>query len=201
MSENTDQHIVTIHDVRLSYPALFRMKTPPPNKDGTIGKAAFKATFLLDPVKNARDLEALYAAARFVKQQKWLGKPVNLVRSCILDGNTKEATDGYKGMKYINASETKKPQVVGHDLAPLAEDSGKPYAGCYVDATLRCWAQENTFGRALNWALVSVQYRRKGPPFGEKQIDVRTVHQALPDEEEDGVDQRPGVGAAADDCV
>ncbi len=187
-TQNTDPHIVTIHDVRLSFPALHAPKQSVIN-GVTSGKAAYGAVFLLSKVKNKVDIEKLTKAALFTKTEKWQAKAVNLTGKSIRDGMEKEATPGYGAdIVFISARNERKIPVVDQKLQPLDPESGLPYAGCYVDATVRCWAQDNSYGKRLNWALVNVQYRRKGEPFGEKPIPVESTLSELPDEDESQVD-------------
>lgn len=189
---NSDPHIVTIHDVRLSFPALHTPKQPVVNGVAS-GKASYSAVFLLHKVKNKADIEKLTKAALFTKTEKWQNKPVNLTGKSIRDGMEKEATDGYgPDVVFISARNERKVPVVDQKLQPLDPESGLPYAGCYVDATVRCWAQDNQYGKRLNWGLVNVQYRRKGDPFGEKPIPVESTLSELPNEDEAPVDAPTG---------
>ena len=45
------------------------------------------------------------------------------------------------------------------------EPSGRPYAGCYVNAVLEFWAQDNKFGKRVNATLMGVQFFRDGDAF------------------------------------
>lgn len=196
---NTDPHVVTIHDVRLSFPNLFKAKQGTDAKGQPSGEAKFGAVFLLEKVKNKADIAKLTTAAQFTKKEKWQDKVVNLIGKCIREGSEKEATDGYGATNvFISASNTHRVPIVDQKLQPLSPEDGKPYAGCYVDATVRCWAQDNSYGKRLNWSLVNVQYRRKGDPFGEKPIPVESTLGELPDEDDGQVDQTP---AAADSNI
>lgn len=192
-SPQKDPHLVTIHNVRLSYPNLFRPKQGTDNvtKQPT-GKPTYGASFLLDKKVNADDIRRLTAAAVFTKQEKWQGKPVNLTGKSIRDGIEKEATEGYgPGVVFISARNDKfnpAKNIVDQNLQPIAEDAGIPYAGCYVDATVRCWAQDNPNGKRLNWSLVNVQYRRKGEPFGERPIAVEETLSKIENEDDTQVD-------------
>ena len=66
----------------------------------------------------------------------------------------------------IKASSGKRPMVIGTDRAPLTEDDGKPYAGCYVNAIVELWGQDNQFGKRVNANLLAVQFVKDGTPFG-----------------------------------
>jgi hypothetical protein len=179
MSNVSDPHLVTIRNVRLSFPVLFEPRAFK-NPDGTFaGTPKRSATFLLDKAKNKADIDALTKAALHTKKEKWQDKPVNLTGKSIRDGSEKEATDGYgPGIVFISASQTPKPGdnwsrcVVDEKLNPVTAEDAKFYAGCYVNATVKAWAQDNSYGKRINWQLVNIQYLRKGEPFGEKPVPV-----------------------------
>ena len=48
---------------------------------------------------------------------------------------------------------------------PLVEADGRPYSGCYVNATVELWAQQNTTGRGMRAELLGVQFLRDGDAF------------------------------------
>ena len=193
---NADPHLVTIHNVRLSYSdALFQPKQGRDNTGKPTGDPKYGSVFLLEKVGNKEDIAKLTAAALLTKKEKWQDKPVNLCRKCLRDGAEKEATDGYgPSVMFISASHTprngSKPRVVDQKFNDLTAEDGRPYAGCYVDAIVRCWAQDNGFGKALNWDLKTVQFRRHGKPFGGHAIDPKKYLTELP-EDDTPVDQTP----------
>jgi hypothetical protein len=49
---------------------------------------------------------------------------------------------------------------------PLSVGSGKPYAGCYVNASVEVWVQDNQWGKRVNCTLRGVQFLRDGDAFG-----------------------------------
>ncbi len=186
---NADPHLVTIHNVRLSYSdALFVAKQGRDKAGNPTGVAAYGCVFLLDKVVNKEDIAKLTAAAILTKKEKWQDKPVNLTGKSIRDGDEKEATDGYgPSIVFISARHTprngSKPRVVDQKFSVLTAEDGRPYAGCYVDAIVRCWPQDNDFGKRLNWDLKTVQFRRHGKPFGTPAIDPKKYLSELPDDD------------------
>lgn len=40
------------------------------------------------------------------------------------------------------------------------------YSGCYVNAKIQLWAQDNTYGRRINASLLGVMFARDGEAFG-----------------------------------
>jgi len=179
----TDPHVVLIQNARLSFPNIFKPKQGTDSSGQPSGEPKYSAVFLLDKVTNKDDIARLTTSAVFTKQEKWQGKAVNLTGKSIRDGSEKEATDGY-GSKvvFVSAANTKRVTVVGRKLEPLVESDGKVYAGCYVNAELRCWAQDNGFGKRINWSLQKIQFVRDGEPFGEKQTPVDQAFKSLDDD-------------------
>lgn len=186
-NQQSDPKTVLIENVRLSFPALFKPKQGTDRDGKPQGEPKYSAVFLLDKETNKKDIAKLTAAALFAKREKWQDKPVNLTGKSIRDGSEKEATDGY-GPKvvFISSANKTRPTVVGRKLEPLVETDGKPYAGCYVNVEVRAWAQDNSYGKRINWSLQKVQFVRDGEPFGEKQTPVEQVFKPV---EDDGAGQ------------
>lgn len=92
----------------------------------------------------------------------------NSQKCCFVDGNTK-AYDGYSGKWALSA---KRPQDKGRPLVIdeakniVDPKSGKVYAGCYVNATVEVWAQDNSYGKGIRATLVGVQFAKAGDAFG-----------------------------------
>ena len=86
---------------------------------------------------------------------------------CYWSGDTKEY-DGYAGQMALTAKrqESKgRPLVIDKDKSPLTEADGKPYAGCYVNASVEIWAQENKYGKTLRCELLGLQFAADGDAF------------------------------------
>ena len=96
----------------------------------------------------------------------------------ITDGN-KKTYDGYAGMCAISATRDKgkgRPKIFdknpyktenGEKVENLLDESmGRPYAGCYVNATVELWPQNNKFGKTIRATLLAVQFHDDGDSFG-----------------------------------
>jgi len=156
---------VKLSNVRLSFPSLFEATS----FEGS--KPSYKATFILDKAKDAAAIATINKAIDAEITDKWKGKlkRANLKGVCLRDGAEKSDMDGYSDkVVFISSSSSKRPPVVDKDLSPLTETDGKPYAGCYVNATIELWAQDNNFGKRINAQLRAVQFLRDGEPFGDK---------------------------------
>lgn len=162
---SADPTIVKIQGARLSYPTLFTAKS----FEGS--KPAFSAVLLLDKKTNAMDIKRVQAAIAFLVKEGLKGKHPGADRVCLREGSTKADTDGYgDDVMFVPARNEKRPGVVDRDLTPLSEEDGKPYAGCYVNAVVRLWAQDNKYGKRINASLRNVQFVKDGTPFGEKPV-------------------------------
>lgn len=171
---------LTINNVRLSYPNLFKPKAM---QEGDTPK--YSAAFILDTTKHAKDIAAIKAAMNQVAEEKWgKGKVPKGVKYCLRSGEEegRKDVDGYgPGTMFFNASNDKKIPVVGRNVEPLTAEDGKPYAGCYVNVMVRFWAQDNSYGKRVNAQLRTVQFVKDGQAFGDKPTDPKAAFQDLGD--------------------
>lgn len=154
-----------LQNVRLAFPALFEAKTV--NGEG---KPAFSAALLIDPADP--QVKAINAAIDATAKEKWGAKAEAMLKTlraadklALHDGDLKASYDGFAGNLYISARNVVRPTVLDADKAPLVAADGKPYAGCYVNAVLDLWAQDNNYGKRINATLMGVQFARDGDSF------------------------------------
>lgn len=150
---------ILLEGVRLSFPHLF-------------AKHAFKATdkpkfssmFIVD--KDNVCLATLKADIKQCMMDKW-GKKPNGLKIGLRDGSEKDEMDGFDGtVMFFNASTEKRPGVYDSDRSVLTDEDSRPYAGCYVNARVTPWAQDNEFGKRINFELNGVQFDSDGEAFG-----------------------------------
>jgi hypothetical protein len=181
---STARQVIRLQNVRLSFPALFQERKFSPSD----AKGSYSATFILDKKSNAKEIAEIKRAIDGLVKETFKGKHPGANRVCLRDGAEKEGTDGYgPDVMFISARTDKRPQVVARDLTPLTEDDGKPYAGCYVYATIEVWGQDNQYGKRVNAKLRAVQFFKDGSPFGEASIDVNKEFAPIPDDDESPV--------------
>jgi len=156
---------IKLTNVRLAFPALFEAKTV--NGEG---KPAFSASLLIEP--NDPQIKAINATIDAVAKEKWGAKAEAVLKQmraqdkvCLHDGDLKEQYDGFAGHFYVSARSATRPTVLNRDKSPLVEADGKPYAGCYVIASLDIWAQDNNYGKRVNASLRGVQFVKDGDAF------------------------------------
>lgn len=171
-----------IQNVRLSYPNLWKAKAMEQGQE-----PKFSAAFILDKKLDAKQIAAIQAAMKVVAEEKWgAGKVPKGVKYCLRDGGEqgRADTDGYGPDKmFFNANSVKRIPVVDRNLAPLDEQSGKPYAGCFVNVSIKLWAQDNQYGKRVNAQLRAVQFVKDGPAFGEAPVDVSKEFTELPEDD------------------
>jgi len=181
---------IQLKNVRAAFlNALFEAKTV--NGEG---KPAFSATFLLSP--DDPQVKTINAAIESVAKEKWGAKAEAILKQmraqdklCLHDGDLKATYEGFPGMLYVSSRSNTRPLVIDTDKSPLTESDGRPYSGCYVNASLELWAQDNNYGKRVNAQLRGVQFYKDGDAFAGGG--------AASEDEFDDVSE----GATADDLV
>lgn len=156
---------IKLDSVRLAFPVLFDAKTV--NGEG---KPAFSASFLLSPTD--AQIKTIEQAIEQVAKEKWGAKADAVLKqmraqdkTALHDGDLKSNYAGFEGMLYVSARSATRPLVLDKDKSPLTEQDGRPYAGCYVNASVELWAQDNNYGKRINASLRGVQFVRDGDAF------------------------------------
>ncbi|MGE9547590.1 DUF2815 family protein [Snodgrassella alvi] len=172
--------------VRLSFPNLFQASSV----NGS--EPRFAANFLIEP--DSENAKAVNTAVAQAAKDKWgakaeleLKKLSASDRTCLHDGNLKDY-DGYEGNLYLSASNSVKPLVLDKDAKTHLDSSdGRPYAGCYVNAIVDIWVQDNNFGKRINASLRGVQFVKDGDAFsgGGAATEDEFADLAVPDSDAD----------------
>lgn len=154
-----------LNNVRLSFPNLFEAKAV-----GGEGSPRFSAVFLFDP--GGATASAVEQALVDAATEKWGAKAAATLKSlratdkvCVRDGDLKSDYEGFAGQIYLSANNPTRPTVLDADKSPLVAADGRPYAGCYVNAVVEIWAQDNQYGRRVNALLKGVQFAKDGDAF------------------------------------
>lgn len=157
--------IIKLSNVRLAFPALFEAQTV--NGEG---EPAFSAAFLIE--KDDAQIAGIKAAIKEAATDKWgakaddhLAKMIAGDKTALHNGDLKSEYAGFEGMFYISARNKTRPLVVDIDKSILNQADGKPYAGCYVNASVDLWVQDNKYGKRINASLRGVQFLRDGDAF------------------------------------
>jgi hypothetical protein len=156
---------IKLANVRLAFPQLFEAKTV--NGEG---KPAHSAAFLFAPdhpvVKEIKDGIEKVGAAKWGAKWPAIKKAMEAAdKTALHNGDTKSEYAGYEGMLFVNARNEQRPTVLDRDKSPLTAADGRPYAGCYVNAVVELWAQDNNYGKRINASLMGVQFFKDGDAF------------------------------------
>lgn len=156
---------VTLRNVRLSFPTLWT-----PEVINGQGEPKYSAAFLLP--RDHKQLAEFKAAVDQVAKDKWGAKAEQVMKASkakdrhpLHDGDAKSFA-GFEDHWYVNASNTVRPKVRDKDgKTDLIPEDGKPYAGCYVNAIIELYAQNNKHGQHVNCTLLGVQFVADGEAF------------------------------------
>lgn len=154
-----------LKNVRLSFPSLFRKAIFQGSTDGK-----FEGTLLLDKVTQADQISSIEAAIEEAIKEAKIKVPSD--KRCLKDGDDAEY-DGYAGQMSFKAANSKRPTLIDRTKAPIAEEDNVLYAGCYVNAIVDLWVQNNNYGKRVNANLLGIQFVKDGDSFeGAKVADV-----------------------------
>lgn len=154
-----EQERIVIRNARLSFPSLF--ETAKFNGEDT-GK--YEATLLLDKEKNKKDIKKLQNEIDTLIAEQ-LKTKIPAEKICLKDGDESEREE-YTGYYYIKAATKKRPVVLDKDKSMIVAEDDKIYSGCYVNASIGLWAQNNQFGKRINGNLFGIQFSKDGEAFG-----------------------------------
>lgn len=154
-------------NVRLSFPNVFEKGS----YDGKETK--YEATFLI-PKSDTDTIAMIKKHAKTALLEKF-GSADKIPKAitqpdkfCLRDGDGVDY-DGYAGHWSFKASNKGRPCTLDRNKNPITPESGLLYAGCYVDASVEIWIQNNSGekgGKRINANLFAVRHRKDGEPFG-----------------------------------
>lgn len=198
MSTVQQDHTIYVTGARLSFPKLIEAVV---SSQG--GEPKFGCDLILNP--SDPQIAAIMADVQRVAIEKWkdLGPGVlQMIQNdrrlrCYGSGNEKVKTstmkpyEGYEGMFYLNTSsnEDRPPQIVRPDDGKIIDNANtmertaaarKLYGGCYVNAAIRFWPQDNQFGKAIRCQLFAIQFLKDGEAFGEAPPDLTMFKPTAP---------------------
>lgn len=166
---------IQLKNVRLSFPSIFKRSV----FEGEEGK--YEATFLIDKsdVKTKKMLDKAIEEA--ISNSGIKGKIKEDMR-CLRDGDEAEY-DGYEGCWSFKAANDRRPTVINKDRSPITADDEIIYAGCYVNAIVDIWVQNNKWGKRVNSNLYGIQFYKDGEAFGSHPGDVTDEFDEFDDDE------------------
>lgn len=131
----------------------------------------YSATLLI-PKEDTAQLTAIDKAIAQAAHEKWGAKTPAKLKSLkaanklfISDGEAKAEYDGFEGNMAVSAGNKVRPSVVNRDRSPVTQEDGTVYSGCYVNASIEIWVQDNKWGQRINATLRGVQFAAEGDAF------------------------------------
>jgi len=156
----SNTEFIMLKDVRVSFPHLFRR----PVINGDEGKCG--AVLMLENSRHAKSIAAVKTQMDALAKEKFKGRSIPGDKLCMRPGEDKGRTE-YEDHHVISANNRDKPFVISNDGGSTVanEPDCAIYAGCYVNAKIRLWAQDNQYGKRINAELVAIQFSRDGEPL------------------------------------
>lgn len=190
--------LIYLSDVRLSFPNLAE---PQKRKNEQTGeeRISYNCEFIMAPNHPgfAQFMQQFAADAA----EKWKAHAQAVMQMIMQDRKTrcfgqgsekiKQATmtvyDGYAGNVFISCGNKNRPQIMDASGKPVDSDNTmayqalarKLYGGCYVNAAVKPWVQENKHGRGYRCDLIAVQFLKDGAPFGDTAPDAAGLFGAV----------------------
>ena len=186
--------IIMLTNTRLSFPQLVEARA---YQEGQAKK--FSADLILDPA--GEDWKKVMHSVMQSAQEKWGDNAQAVLQMCQADrklrafGNGAEKVDkktfkpyeGYEGAVYVSANNANPPQMIesnGKSVDPtntMAYQAlaRKMYGGCYVNAAIKFWIQDNKYGRGIRCELIALQFAKDGEPFGDSVPDASSLFGAV----------------------
>lgn len=186
-TRESDAQIVVLKNVRGSFLHIFGPQVQE-NDDGSERKT-FNGNFMMEKgaEDTKRNLAAVKKASQAARRQKWgddekKWPKIPSHKMCLRDGDNADHTtrDEYEDHFFLSASSpvdkpvrvlTNRKDTDDKWIEAEPGQKGAPYSGCYVNAIVRIWAQDNKHGKRINAALQTVQFRSDGEPFSAQNAD------------------------------
>jgi hypothetical protein len=161
MAEKRDPIQLLIRDCRMAFPALWE---PYENSYGI--RAIIP--------KNHPQIPELKKLMMKAAVEKWgtTKGPANYKaleasdKLCLHNGDSKAEYEGFEGNLFVAANNKNRPSTWDGQRNPVAAEDGVLYSGCYINASIEIWCQDNKqYGKRINASLRGVQFLRKGDAF------------------------------------
>lgn len=166
---------VKLKKVRLSYPKLFVAEYFDERNQGT---KRYSASFHIEKT-DVQTLNVIKATIFDGMKAAFGAKAAAMLdafkadkgKYCLKDGDktlNKKGEPIAPGCFVLSAHRQEKdgrPGVFDRNRMPLDEKAGRPYAGCYVNASVDFWVQEGQYA-GVRCSLLGVQFAEDGEAFG-----------------------------------
>jgi hypothetical protein len=79
-----------------------------------------------------------------------------------------DANSEYMVLATKRKAKAGRPLIIDANRAPLTEDDGKPYAGCFINILVKPWAMASKGKHWIRCGLEGIQFVRDGESFGSR---------------------------------
>ena len=150
---------VKLNNVRIAFPSLFSRAV----YEGKAGK--YEATLLISKESQQPLIEVVTEAIKAAVLES--GIKVHKDKYCLRDGDD-TMYDYSQDCYSLKGSNNSAPIVINRDKTRLNEsESSIIYGGCYVNAIVSFWVQNNAYGKRVNCNLLGVQFVADGESFNQ----------------------------------
>jgi hypothetical protein len=190
--------IILLSNVRLSFPHLAEPQRQVNESNGK-ERISYNCEFIM-PQDHAgfQQFMQRYAAMALEKWKEHGQAVMGMIQTdrklrCFGRGEEKvnkktfQPYDGYAGHVFITAGRDSAPQMIQADGQPIDPTNSmgyqmlarKMYGGCRVNAAVKPWLQENSYGRGVRCDLIAVQFAGDDGAFGEGAVDASKLFGAV----------------------
>lgn len=165
---------ITLKNVRLAFPSIFETSS------FGEGEPAYSAKFIIPP--DHPQAAELKAAVLAVAKEKWgekgesvlkllkEDKKVAFIEGPYKNKKTGEVYAGFEGNWTLSTrnggKSPMKPSAFDAQNKAVEASDGVIYNGCFVDASIELYPQDNTYGRRINCSLRGLRFAGHGESFG-----------------------------------
>lgn len=156
-----------IKNARVSFPDIFEVY----NVNGDKGN--YGATLLLTEDQHADMIKELNGEIENIIKTKLKGAKVPKGMRCLRDGSESTRAE-YDGYFTLSTRSDDRPRVFKPGSKEQAENMSESgiYSGCYVDAKIYLWDQDNSYGKRVNARLVAIRFAEDGDAFGVPPVPI-----------------------------
>ncbi len=194
---NQQANLIFLSNVRLSFPWIVDPQVK--KNDAGVETRSYNCDFILSPQDPGyQKFMQTYAAMAAEKWKENAQNAMGMIHAdrknrCYGDGaerinkKTFQSYDGYAGNAYLSARSSRQPQIIrldGTTVDPantmeLRAVASKLYGGCFVNAVIKPWLQQNDKGLAVRADLIAIQFAKDGDAFGAGAADVTGMFGAV----------------------
>lgn len=163
--------ILDLSNVRTSYLYWHEPFLAKPSPQNPNPKPVFTSHFLMAP--NHPDLAKVAATIEEVGLAEWKDQWPMFKEAfkqkdslCLHKGDvTKVGQPEYAGLYYVSGNNKRRFTVIRGDRTPIVNPT-ELYSGCWVNAKIDIWAQNNQWGKRINATITGIQLVRTDEAFG-----------------------------------